>query len=142
MQNSSARRTEIFCLVVDNQRTVAQVFQRHLEDLGFRVDCAYDVDTARRLIAGRSYRAAVVDLNLTVDCEWEGLALIERLGRRASSRPCLRILLTGESGPSVEREAYRCGADVVLTKPCSFTTLDAALETALEAQSESGHGMA
>ena len=67
----------------------------------------------------------MVDLNLTLQGEWEGLAVIELLRYHS---PGAKVLLhTAEISPAIEREALRSGAIGCVVKPCGFAAIEEAL---------------
>ena len=113
------------CLIADDQPLLVRVLERRFSYLGYRVDTAHDFQTARELATLNRYEIALVDLNLTPEAEWEGLAVIELLRDHS---PGAKVLLhTAEISPAIQREALRSGAFGCVVKPCGFAVIEEVL---------------
>ncbi|HEX4620014.1 MAG TPA: response regulator [Myxococcaceae bacterium] len=116
---------------MDDDVTVAGMFQRYFNSAGYEVDIASAAPDAVRLAGQQLYSAALLDLRLrpsggTAD----GLALLQRL---RTSHPALVILvLTAFADARTTDEALLLGADRVLQKPQPLRDLAAILEKTLE----------
>ena len=119
------RPTQHSCLIADDQPLLAHWLGRRFSDLGYRVDTAHDFQAGRELASLNRYEIALVDLNLTPEAEWEGLAVVELLRDHS---PAAKVLLhTAEISPAIEREALRSGAIGCVVKPCGFAAIEEAL---------------
>jgi DNA-binding response OmpR family regulator len=118
-------------LVVDDDTTVAGMFQRYFDTAGYDVDVASTVPDAIRLAGQQLYAAALLDLRLrpgggTAD----GLSLLQRL---RTNHPALVILvLTAFADARTTDDALALGADRVLQKPQPLRDLVAILERTFE----------
>lgn len=83
---------------------------------------AGDAAGALEELAGRPFTAVVADLGLP---DASGPDLLRRLRRGAPDARL--VVLTGSSGPGLERACREAGADDVLIKPVSADDLAAAL---------------
>lgn len=102
-------------LIVDNEETILFALQRYFTRVGFLVDCAKELEEAEALAAFTKYDLVIVDLSLTDSGSTEGLEIIRHL--RSGRSGARVILLTAYGSTTVEREAYRRGADAFLHKP-------------------------
>ncbi len=81
-------------LIVEDDPAWQQILSELLEDHGFALDLAPDLDTAARLISQSAHRLAVVDLSLSGQHSNEdGLRVLSALRRHDPG--CRAILLTG-----------------------------------------------
>lgn len=108
-------------LIVDDEQTVRFAMQDYFETLGYEVDCAADLATAKALLHETTYPLVITDLRLGGSDNQEGLKIIMCAHRR---NPDTRIvLLTAYGSPALTAEARRLGADTVLNKPMSLPKL-------------------
>ena len=103
-------------LIVDNEPTIVFALRRYFTREGFAVDCAAELEEAEALVTYTPYDLVIADLSLTANGSTEGLEII-RYVRSITRCGARLILLTAHGTPSVEREAYRRGADAFLQKP-------------------------
>lgn len=102
-------------LIVDDEESIRFAVKRYFTRIGFEVDCARELEEAEALAAHTQYGVVIADLSLSDSGSTEGLEIIRYVRR---SCPTARvILLTAHGSPSVEKEAYRRGADAFLHKP-------------------------
>lgn len=81
-------------LIVEDDPTWQQILGEMLEDHGFELDLANDLDTATHLIRSCAHRLAVVDLSLSGQhSNHDGLRVLNALRRHDPG--CRAILLTG-----------------------------------------------
>jgi DNA-binding NtrC family response regulator len=109
-------------LVVEDQREVRRVIERHLKRRGVEVTGAATVAEARERLRAEVFHAALVDVWLP---DGQGLEALDAVpaGRQ---RPAT-IVMTGEATVEVAVGALRSGAFDFLLKPFSLEALDAAL---------------
>lgn len=102
-------------LIVENEETVLFALQRYFSRVGFLVDCASELEEAEALAAHTPYDLAILDLALTTSEGMEGLEVLRYLRTTRSSARV--IMLTAYATAAVQREAYRRGVDIFLSKP-------------------------
>ena len=112
-------------LVVDDDRTVADVISVYLTNAGYSVGSAADGPTALRLAAADPPDLVVLDLMLP---GLPGLDVCRRL-REVGTVPI--IMLTALSGEDERIIGLQCGADDYVTKPFSPRELVARVEAVL-----------
>jgi DNA-binding NtrC family response regulator len=102
-------------LIVDDEEAILSAMKDYLESFDWEVDCARDVDEARRLLSGESYSVVIADLRLSPTQAIGGLDLITYVREQ---HPATRtVLLTAYGSSQVEQEARRLGVDAFLHKP-------------------------
>ena len=111
-------------LVVDDDRAVAAVLGAFLTRLGVEAIIAGGRDDGERRLAERDdWTLVVTDLQLTVNEQAEGLALL-RKARERCPQACI-ILVSGSPGSNIAEVARHNGADHFLAKPVSFAAFRA-----------------
>ncbi len=113
-------------LVVEDQREVRRVIERHLGRRGMVVVGAATVQDARAALLEQSFHAALVDVWLP---DGKGLDALDALPANVA-KPAT-IVMTGEATVEVAVGALRSGAFDFLLKPFSLEALDAALARAI-----------
>lgn len=104
-------------LLVDDEETILFALEDYLAGAGWEVATARTREGAERLLAARSFSAAVVDLRLSPADEGgaEGLELARRIRER---RPEAQVLvLTAYASRELEETARRLGVAAWLQKP-------------------------
>lgn len=102
-------------LVIDDEEAILFAAREYFGALGFRVDCATELEEAQALLSHVAYAVVIADLRLTGIYGSEGLALVRHVREQC---PQTRILiLTAYGSPAVEQEARRLGVDGFLQKP-------------------------
>jgi DNA-binding response OmpR family regulator len=118
-------------LVVDDDVTVAGMFQRYFLTAGCDVDIASSATEAQRLAGEQVYAVALLDLRLTPGSgPADGLALLKRL--RTAYPALVIVILTAFADAKSTDNALALGADRVLQKPQPLRDLVAILAQALE----------
>ena len=132
MQEHQKRRV----LVVDDEPVVLDAIRAYLTAHGFAVDTASEREEAEALLTVKDYSILIADLRLTGAHGREGLELVS-VARRQS--PLARIIVVTAFGSlEIDREARRCGADVLFDKPVPLSQLAA---TACELLGETWTGV-
>ena len=102
-------------LILDDEESILFAVKRYFTRIGFTVDCARELEEAEALSTHTAYNLVIADLSLSDSGSAEGLEIIRYVRRNC---PTARvILLTAHGSPSVEKEAFRRGADAFLHKP-------------------------
>jgi two-component system response regulator ResD len=127
MADAAGRRT---VLVVDDERTIAEVVARYLERAGYATAVAHDGPEALRLAAACDPDLVVLDLMLP---GLDGLEVLRRLQQgRAPGPPGPPVILLTAKGEQDDRIAgLRSGADDYVVKPFSPRELVARVEAVL-----------
>jgi len=115
-------------LVVEDERDVAEVIRRGLEQLGLHCAVAQDTVAADRLLARESVDAVTLDLGIP------GRGGLDWLETMATAKPALArrtLVITGMPlRPDRVERLTRCGAGV-LAKPFTLTGLADAVRAQL-----------
>jgi two-component system OmpR family response regulator len=109
-------------LVVEDERKMAGLLRRGLEEEGYAVDTAGDGQEALWLAAENTYDAVVLDVMLP---DVDGFEVCRRL--RDAGRWSPVLMLTARDAVPDRVSGLDAGADDYLTKPFSFTELLARL---------------
>jgi DNA-binding response OmpR family regulator len=117
-------------LVVDDDTDICQNLRDILTDLGYHVDCAFDGLAALKLIQGRPYDVALLDLKMP---GMDGLTLYREIKKHRAGT--VSLLVTAYASPATAAEAISAGAWKVVAKPVDprvlLTLVDEALDQPL-----------
>ena len=113
-------------LIVEDDKRIASLVKRGLEDEGFTVDVALDGTDGLWLATEGTYDVIVLDIMLPGR---NGYQICADLREAGNWTPI--IMLTAKSGDLDEAEALDTGADDYLTKPFSFAVLVARIRALL-----------
>ena len=105
-------------LVVEDDRKIASLVVRGMEQAGFAVDHAEDGDDALHLVLSGSYDAAIMDVMLP---KLDGLTIIERMRQQKILTPV--IVLSAKRSVDDRVRGLQTGGDDYLVKPFSFSEL-------------------
>ena len=106
---------------MDDQEPILFAIHDYLTTHGYEVDCARDVPEVKRLASQASYAAIIADLRLSGTGGTEGLEILRFVKEQSPSTAT--VLLTAYRSPTMDEEARRWGADVVLGKPTPLAVL-------------------
>src|SRR3990170_6357090 len=112
----------MYLLVVEDERRLAQVVRRVLEEEGHTVDTAYDGEEGLQMALEGSHDVVVLDVMLP---EIDGLEVCQTLRRNRVDTPVL--LLTALDSVEDRVRGLDAGADDYLPKPFAFQELLARL---------------
>lgn len=115
MQMGSTRKS---VLIVEDQRELAAVVERHLAEMGCDIQLTGDGLSALRLVENRHFDLILLDLMLP---GIDGLEVCRRLRARGTYVPVL--MLTAKSSEIDKVVGLEVGADDYLTKPFSIKEL-------------------
>ena len=114
-------------LLVDDEWLFASSTARYLSKKGFTVREAHSLAAARAAVAGASFQAVLLDLDLP---DGNGIDWIEEL--RPAYPGLAIVVITGSGDVPVAVEAMRRGADHFLSKPVNLAELEVFLRNSLE----------
>ena len=109
-------------LVVDDDPIVGEGVAMGIARAGRRVVVCRDIACAHLIIENEIVDAIVADIQYRGDFAFEGLDLVEGLGRERPEMPV--FLMTGAGHDGLENEALRRGAAGFFRKPFSVEDLD------------------
>jgi DNA-binding response OmpR family regulator len=110
-------------LVAEDDRTLREVLQRGLREVGYVVDVVADGEAATTMLKENEYEVAILDWRMPKRSGIETLALVRKSG---VTTPIL--ILTARDAPLDRVEGLNAGADDYLVKPFDFGELVARLQ--------------
>ena len=113
-------------LVVEDEKRIADFLSRGLESAGYKVDLAYDGQSAIDVVHSTDHDLIILDLNLP---DMDGLKVLERIRNRKVSPPVLILSARGNVDDRVT--GLEMGADDYITKPFAFVELLARVKALL-----------
>ena len=109
-------------LIIEDDKSLAQVLQKRLSTHGFDVEICHDKTQA--LLLARKWSPTHILLDMKLDTD-NGLSLIQPLKQTVPAS--ILVLLTGFASIATAVEAIRLGADNYLAKPADTQTILQAL---------------
>jgi two-component system copper resistance phosphate regulon response regulator CusR len=106
------------CLLVEDEKKVAEFVARGLRAERFSVDVAHDGDAGWEMASQCDYDLIILDLMLP---GMSGTELLDRIRRRSTALPVL--VLTARDAMAEKVRHFEAGADDYLTKPFAFAEL-------------------
>jgi DNA-binding response OmpR family regulator len=113
-------------LVVEDEKHLADIIRRGLQEQGYAVDVAYDGDQGQYLAETTPYDLILLDILLP---KKSGLEVCEELRLKKALIPI--ILLTAKDKVEDRVQGLDCGADDYLVKPFAFPELLARIRALL-----------
>ncbi len=113
-------------LVVEDEKTLADLIKSGLEDEGYSVDTAYDGEDGLFLSENEPFDIIILDIMLP---KINGLEILKTLREKGIKTPVL--MLTAKSNVEDKVQGLNSGADDYLTKPFSFDELLARIKAVL-----------
>jgi DNA-binding response OmpR family regulator len=105
-------------LIVEDEKTLANLIKKGFEEEGFAVDVAYDGEDGVYFAQNNVYDAIVLDIMLPII---DGVSLLKTLRSQNNSTPV--IMLTAKDTLKDKVLGLDSGSDDYLTKPFSFEEL-------------------
>lgn len=120
---------EVFILLVEDERHLADSVARRLQEEGYTVDVCHDGEEGYQLASSKKYHLIILDLLLP---RRDGLQVLREL--RRNKVQSMVLILTAKSTVEDRVDGLRSGADDYLLKPFAFAELLARVETLLRRQ--------
>ncbi len=114
-------------LVVDDEADLRELLELTLIGMGLDVDCAADLQTARRFLSQTKYNLCLSDMRLP---DGDGLTLVAQINQEQPQLPVAVITAFGSTENAVA--ALKAGAFDYLAKPVALDSLRALVRTALK----------
>jgi DNA-binding response OmpR family regulator len=114
----SLRRSTMRVLVVEDERRLASIIKRGLQEDGYAVDSAFDGDEALSMAESVRYDAIVLDIMLP---RKDGIAVCRELRLKNINTPIL--MLTARDSVEDRVKGLDAGADDYQVKPFAFVEL-------------------
>ncbi len=113
-------------LIIEDEKRMAAILKKGLEENGFLVDLAHDGEEGLYQAENYPYDAVLLDIMLPV---MDGLTILNELRRKDHDVPVLLITARGEMESRIK--GLNLGADDYLVKPFDFFELLARLRTVI-----------
>jgi len=110
-------------LVAEDDKTLREVLQRGLREVGYVVDTVSNGEAATDMLAFNEYEVVVLDWRMP---KRSGVEVLEMARRSGVTTPIL--MLTARDAPMERVEGLNKGADDYLVKPFDFSELVARLQ--------------
>jgi DNA-binding NtrC family response regulator len=107
-------------LILDDDEQLALAYHEHFTALGYRVDCAQELEEAETLLSHFPYSVVITDLRLS-KLGFGGLELVKHI--RELELKTRIVVLTGYGWPELQSEAAAQAVDVFLRKPTRLVDL-------------------
>ncbi|MGB8492006.1 MAG: response regulator transcription factor, partial [Bacteroidales bacterium] len=114
-------------LIIEDERRLAEILKKQLEESGFLTDIAYDGYIGRQLAERNIYNLIILDINLPLI---NGYDLCREIRRTNSNIPV--IMLTAFSTAENKLSGFEAGADDYVVKPFDFRELLARINVFLK----------
>jgi len=118
-------------LVVEDEPKVAAFIKQGLEEVGFKIDVAYDGITGKSMLLTNKYHVIILDVNLPLI---NGFQLCKLARESSITSPVL--MLTALGGIEDKLQGFDSGADDYLLKPFEVRELVARIKVLLKRGSE------
>ncbi len=113
-------------LLIEDERRLAQLLKKGLEENNFAVDLSYDGEEGKYMAENYPYDAVLLDIMLP---KVDGLNILQSLREGGIDVPVLIITARGEVGDRIK--GLNIGADDYIAKPFDFAELIARLHSVI-----------
>ena len=120
-------------LIVEDEKSLADILKKGLEEEGYVVDVAYDGEEGLFMAENEASDLIILDIMLPII---DGMAILKNVRQKGILTPVL--MLTAKDTVQDKITGLDYGADDYLTKPFSFDELLARLRALLRRNSEAG----
>jgi len=115
-------------LIIDDEPDLLMYLKTFLEDQGYEVSCARDVQSALRLVPREKPDLVCLDIMMPIQ---SGMTFYEHLRRDGLSREIPVIVISGLSEESLRPSAQKSDAEGTIKKPYRFLNKPVDLELLL-----------
>jgi CheY-like chemotaxis protein len=123
-------------LFVEDNDVNRRVVKEMLRAGGVEMSEAADGMTGLEMIQVGDYDLILMDLRMPV---MDGMTAIRHIRARGDHKAALPVIvITADDGPTVDRDCLAAGADMVIHKPVSMTSLFSAIGTTLTQRGDAG----
>lgn len=105
-------------LIVEDERHLATILKKGLEENNFLVDLAFDGEEGLFMAVEYPYDAIVLDINLP---KVDGLTILDTIRQKKTTLPVIMLTAKGELADRIK--GLNNGADDYITKPFEFSEL-------------------
>jgi two-component system, OmpR family, copper resistance phosphate regulon response regulator CusR len=109
---------DINILIVEDERRLAEILKKQLEEFGFNAEIAFDGYVGKQLIEKNKYNLIILDINLPLI---NGYDLCKEIRKTNNKIPI--IMLTAFGTPDNKIAGFDAGADDYIVKPFDFREL-------------------
>ena len=120
-------------LIIEDDQQIASFVTKGLQQAGFAVDHVSDGEEGLQMAELNPYDAMVIDVMLP---GLDGFSVIERLRSGGNTTPILVLSARGSLDDKLK--GFQTGSDDYLTKPFSFSELQARLQALLNEYDRAG----
>ena len=113
-------------LIVEDEKRVADLLQKGLEENGYHTMVAYDGRMALRLFRSHTFQLVISDIILP---QLDGFELCKEIRKLNAGIPVLMLTALGSTDDKLD--GFDAGADDYLTKPFDFRELMARVRVCL-----------
>ena len=117
-ENSKPDQDVLRLLIVDDEEGYSRILSKRLERRNIQVCSALSGAEAIRLLRGREFDVAVLDLKME---DMDGIEVLKIFKKMDPDMPV--IMLTGHGSEDAMREGAALGAFDYLSKPCDLSAL-------------------
>lgn len=118
-------------LLIEDEKELASIIKKGLEESGYTVDVAHDGEEGLYMAENYPADVAVLDIMLPI---MDGLTILEKIREQGINMPVL--LLTARDAVYDRIKGLDCGADDYLTKPFDFSELLARIRALMRRSGE------
>jgi DNA-binding response OmpR family regulator len=118
-------------LIVEDEKSLADILKKGLEEEGYAVDVAYNGEDGQYLAENEPSDLMILDIMLPII---DGITILKKIRRQGIKTPVL--MLTAKDAITDKVYGLDSGADDYLTKPFSFDELLARMRSLLRRQTE------
>lgn len=113
-------------MVVEDEKRLARLLERHLVKAGYSVELAFNGEEAEEMLFSREYGLVVLDINLP---KKSGFEVLRNLRHRSYETPVLIVSARGDVEDRVG--GLQLGADDYIVKPFELSEMLARIESIL-----------
>ncbi len=129
--NKTATQRGNHILVVEDEQALSSMLDNFLGNIGYRVSCAHDVETAKSLLGDKTRSVELIILDWMLPGT-SGAALISFVRSWLPLTDVPVIILTARADEGNKLRAFDLGCDDYITKPFSLNELERRVQAVLK----------